>query len=633
MSGEQTRQDPAGHYPRPLLRRAEWTDLCGPWEFAYDDDQVGLAEAWYRDGGAFDRTITVPYPPESAASGVGETGFHPVVWYRRRLRLAPADLTDGRRALLHFGAVDYHATVWLDGQRLGDHEGGMTPFTVDVTDAVRHAGGGEHTLVVRVEDRPEDVTQPRGKQDWQVEPHAIWYHRTTGIWQPVWLEVVPAVHLTAVCWTPDLAAAEVRLEATVAGLRAGGADAATLRVRLRHGEEVLAEQATRVTDAETVLPLHLPALRHGQDRERLLWSPEQPTLVDAEVELVDEATGAVDRVASYVGLRSVGTADGRFLLNDRPYYLRLVLEQGYWPQSHLAAPDAAALRREVELIKELGFNGARVHQKVEDPRFLYWCDRLGLLVWGEMAGAYAFTQRAMARFTAEWTAVVRRDRGHPSVVTWVPFNESWGVQDIARDRAQRDFVRGVVHLTRAIDPTRPVVSNDGWEQTDADLWTVHDYAGTGEELRARYAVPGGVAAMLTAGRPGGRRVLLDGGPRGGRPDRPVVLSEFGGLSYRPARDEKWFGYSTVTGPEELADRLADLVGAVLDAPDLAGFCYTQLTDTEQETNGLLTADRRPKLPPERLRGVFGRPATALLTDALHQHQREVYAETAGEPAE
>ncbi|MGW9030237.1 glycoside hydrolase family 2 protein [Streptomyces sp. NPDC055722] len=613
-----------GHYPRPQLRRPRWTDLSGVWQFAFDDENRGVTARWQHDASAFDRTITVPYPPESPASGIRDTAHHPVVWYRRTLPLHPEEL-GGDRAMLRFGAVDYRATVWVDGTRVGDHEGGMTPFAFDITDAL-DPDTGEHTVVVRAEDLPGDAAQPRGKQDWQASPHVIWYHRTTGIWQPVWLETVPANHVSELCWTTVLERCAVRLEAGIHRAPHTGGTDLLLTVRLRLAGELLAEHTTLATDDQVDVDIPLPALRNGQDRDRLLWSPESPTLIDAEVQLESrDAEGTVrtiDHVASYLGLRTVGTGDGRFLLNERPYYPRMVLEQGYWPESHLAAPSSAALRREVELIKELGFNGARVHQKVEDPRFLYWCDRLGLLVWGEMAGAFAFGQEAVRRLTTEWMDVVRRDRGHPSVVTWVPFNESWGVQDIARSPAQHSFVESVVHLTRALDPSRPVISNDGWELPDSDFWTIHDYAATGDELRERYATAAAVDAMLTHGRPGGRRVVLDPDPADPRGQRPVMLTEFGGLSFRP-QGEEWFGYATVTSPAELLERLDGLTRAVTDSPELAGFCYTQLTDTEQETNGLLTADRTPKLPPEQLRRLFSRPSAAMPTEALEQHRRSL----------
>jgi beta-galactosidase/beta-glucuronidase len=613
-----------GHYPRPQLRRAQWTDLSGPWGFAHDDADEGRDAGWHHDPTPFDRTVTVPFPPESPASGIHDTAHHPVVWYRRTLPPA-ADAYSGRRALLHFGAVDYRASVWVDGTHVGDHEGGMTPFTFDVTAALK-AGADAHTIVVRAEDLGWDAAQPRGKQDWQDSPHVIWYHRTTGIWQPVWLEFVSDTHVRELCWTSDIAGASVRLEAVLRRPVTRADGQLVVRVALRLGAESLAEQSAVVTDDTVVMDIAVPALRNGQDRDRLLWSPQSPTLIDADLTLLtrdaDGVEHPVDEVASYLGIRTTGTADGRFLLNGRPYYLRMVLEQGYWPESHLAAPGPEALRREVELIKELGFNGARLHQKVEDPRFLHWCDRLGLLVWGEMAGAFAFGPEAVRRLTTEWMDVVRRDRGHPSVVTWVPFNESWGVQDIAGSPAQRAFVDGVVQLTRALDPSRPVISNDGWEMTDSDMWTVHDYASTGEELRSRYGSAAAVDAMLTHGRPGGRRVVLHPDPVDPRGGRPVLLTEFGGLSYRP-EGEEWFGYTTVTSPTELHSRLGELFRAVADSPELAGFCYTQLTDTEQETNGLLTAERRPKLPAEEIRRMVGRPSAAMPTEALDQHRREV----------
>ncbi|WP_158880548.1 glycoside hydrolase family 2 protein [Amycolatopsis anabasis] len=587
--------------PRPQLVRPGWIDLCGDWQFAFDDEDRGLAARWERDANAFDRTITVPYPPESPLSGVHAPEPHPVVWYRREF-IARGELS-GRRVLLHFGAVDYAATVWVNGVPVGGHEGGQAPFALDVTDALDPEAATQ-VLVVRAEDRPEDGSQLTGKQDWRPEPHDIWYHRTTGIWQPVWLEAVAEQHLTKLHWTPHLATASVTCEGELS--REPGATLA-IRVALRLGDELLAEQTVRVDRRRFRFDIAIPAARHGQDRARLLWSPEQPVLIDASVEVLTEQV-PVDAVHSYFGFREVGVADGRFLLNHVPYYLRMVLEQGYWPGSHLAAPDADALRREVELIKELGFNGVRVHQKTEDPRFLFWCDRLGLLVWGETASAYEFGPAAVHRLTRDWQEIVDRDRSHPSVVTWIPLNESWGVPDIAIAPEQAHFANALYHLTRALDPTRPVISNDGWEIAEADILGVHDYAPTGSSLRDRYGDADAVRHALGPGRPGGRRVLLGSG---GDLGRPVMLTEFGGLSYAPEAGEKWFGYATVADADELARRLEDLFSAVLESPVLAGFCYTQLTDTEQERNGLLTADRTPKVPVVRLRAILTRPAAAL----------------------
>jgi beta-galactosidase/beta-glucuronidase len=604
-------------HPRPQLVRPDWTDLCGDWGFAYDDDNVGLTERWQESDKPFDRAITVPYPPESARSGVHDPAYHPVVWYR--LETAVATPRAGERLLLHFGAVDYRATVWVDGLLVGRHEGGHTPFAFDVTDALNGtdgtagAEGDRHVLVVRAEDRPTDVTQPRGKQDWQPEPHAIWYHRTTGIWQPVWLEHVPATHVSDLQWTPEVDAGRVRVEVRLSTVPARPL---TVAVHLRLGDEVLAEQRFRVEDDHAVADIAIPALRNGQDEGRLLWSPEQPTLVQARVELHDGARGEdslVDGVDSYLGLRSADIGDGRFLLNGHPYYVRSVLEQGYWPESHLAAAGPDALRREVELAKELGFNAVRIHQKVEDPRFLYWCDRLGLLVWGEMANAYEFGPIAVERLTREWLDVVRRDRSHPCVVTWVPINESWGIQHASTQPAQRSLSESLYHLTKALDPSRPVLANDGWEHSGSDIVGVHDYAPRGDDLRERYADAAAVEHTMRAARPAMRPVLLAGFDPG---DRPVMLTEFGGVRYSLDPDDEGWGYSQSSTEQEFAERLAELVDAVLDSRALAGFCYTQLTDTEQEQNGLLTADRRPKIPVAQVREIIGRAARSMPLEAL-----------------
>ncbi|GAA2719584.1 glycoside hydrolase family 2 protein [Cellulomonas aerilata] len=596
-------------HPRPQLARERWWDLCGTWQFAFDDTDTGVAERWYRAdaaGAAFDREILVPFPPESRLSGVHERGYHPVVWYRRTF--AEPVRAAGERLLLHFGAVDYRADVWVNGQHVGRHEGGHTPFTADVTGALLD-DQVDQVVVVRAEDRPHDVTQPRGKQDWQLEPHAFWYHRTTGIWQPVWLEPVPARHVTAVHWVPDLARASVEVEVRLSRLPERPS---AVRIRLALGEELLADQTTALTDDVLHQTITIPAARNGLDRTRLTWSPESPVLIDAEVSVIEDGR-TVDTVGSYLGLRSVGFADGKFLLNGRPYFLRLVLEQGYWPASHLAAPSADALRREVELTKELGFNGVRIHQKVEDPRYLYWCDRLGLVVWSEMPSAYSFSTAAIERVTREWVDVVRRDRSHPCIVTWVPLNESWGVADLEHVAAQRHYVSALYHLTKALDPSRPAVGNDGWEHTDGDIWGVHDYGGSSTGLRERYGDAASMEHSLRQGRPYRRRVVLGDLTRAGR---PVVITEFGGLSFTPATGERWAGYATVGSAEELVERFGDLVGALLDSTEVAGFCYTQLTDTEQERNGLLTEDRRHKVDPARIRAVLNRPSRTVPAEEI-----------------
>ena len=591
-----TTQD--GSYPRPLMCRDQWTSLDGDWDFTHDDADRGLAARWYAlpQPDPFLRTITVPYPPESPASGIGDRGLHPVVWYRRRVSVDPPGdgVLPGGRTMIHFGAVDYRARVWLDGQLVAHHVGGQTPFTADVTDAVS-AGAGEHVLVVRAEDDPADLEQPRGKQDWRETPHGIWYERTTGIWQTVWMETVPADHVVDVAWEPDVLTGRVRGSIT---LFRNAARPLALDVRISLGDELLARHSVAVARKTTDVEVGLPALRNGQDRARLLWSPEHPVLLDVEVALRVEETGAiVDTVSSYVGLRTASVGGGCFQLNGQPYYVRAVLNQGYRPQTHLAARGAAELRAEVELTKAMGFNTVRVHQKAEDPGFLYWADRLGLMVWAETAAAYEFSPAAIELLVAEWTELVRRDRGHPAIVVWVPVNESWGVQDIAVSGAQQQYARALTSLTRALDPSRLVVSNEGWEHLDSDIVGLHDYTTDPDLLRTRYGRNRFVREMtLSAHGPAGRRPILAEAQLQAfhAGDAPLMITEFGGISMSNAK-EAW-GYGHVGSDSEYASVLLRLFEALRSSEEIAGFCYTQFMDTGQETNGLLFQDGTPKLP-------------------------------------
>ncbi|OMH26684.1 hypothetical protein BKD30_04655 [Tersicoccus phoenicis] len=630
--------EPARLHPRPQLTRKQWLDLDGDWEFRFDDEDRGLDAGWWRRDVPFDRIIRVPYPPESALSGVGEDG-HAIVWYRRTATLVAPP---GHRMLLHFAAVDHRADVWVNGVHVGAHEGGHVGFCLDVThalgghgdtadaggaDAAGGAGGAGQTIVVRVFDDPRSLEQPRGKQDWEPEPHVIWYRRTTGIWRQVWAEAVPSTHLASVRWTPGARPGEIALDARVAGQHGrvaqherdarvavehglnpraavpeGQADdpALTLEAVFRHDGQVLGSVAVGVVDGRARASLDLVDPRFTAEPHRLLWSPEHPTLIDVELTL-RHGDATLDRAGSYVGLRTVATEDGRFLLNGRPTRLRLVLEQAYWPQSHLAAPDDDALRREVELTKSFGFTGIRMHQTVADPRFLYWCDRLGLLVWADAPAAYRFSSLTLERTTGEWMEIVARDASHPCVVAWVAFNESWGVPDVATDESQRNAVRGLTGLIKALDPSRPVIGNDGWEWVAGDLIGVHDYTHDGAVLRSRYEDRTAVEATLRHGRPGGRRLLLSDADD--VRDLPVVLSEFGGVGFHTSTAD-WEGYGAVTDEDAFVARLRDLVGAVHDSTGLAGFCWTQLTDTLQEKNGLLDEHRRPKAALALLRAII-----------------------------
>jgi beta-galactosidase/beta-glucuronidase len=566
-------------YPRPQLVRQRWLSLDGSWQLSRVAEAAGLhrPEAW-------GEAIIVPFAPEAPLSGIGDEGYHRVLWYRRQFEV-PAEWS-GERVILHFGAVDRHASVWVNGELVAEHEGGFTPFAADITDSLR---SGSQELVVRAVDEPDDMAVPRGKQDWLPEPHGIWYPRTTGIWQSVWLEPVAGTRVERLRYTPDLGRFSITLEAEIAGPWEG----AELELSLSLTGRELAVDRVKVLAGTVRREISLPDPGIGNARAEFLWSPESPNLIDVRLRLT-RGDETLDEVESYTALREVAARDDRFLLNGRPYFLRLALDQGYWRDGLMTAPSATALRRDVELTKELGFNGVRKHQKIEDPRFLFWADRLGLLVWEELPSAYSFSPRALQRLAREWLEVIERDYSHPCIVAWVVFNESWGVPDLPGMAQQRDAVSSLYRLTKALDPTRPAVGNDGWEFVEGDLFTIHDYDAEPKALASRYESRTAIEAILESFRPMGRALFAEEGELG---DRPVILSEFGGIRF--SNEAEGWGYSEVGSSGELVERYGALVWAASGA-GLAGFCYTQLTDTFQEQNGLLTMERRPKAELELL---------------------------------
>jgi hypothetical protein len=571
-------------YPRPLLQRDGWTCLNGRWDFAIDPDQRWdtPAQVTWKAG------IVVPYSPETPASGIGNTGFYRRCWYRRTFQAPP--LGDGERLLLHFGAVDWAATVWVNGTLVVRHEGGYTPFWIDVTDAL--LSSGEQTVAVLADDDPADLGKPRGKQDWQLKPHSIWYPRTSGIWQTVWMEKVPPTWIDSLRWTPSLDRWEISFEAWL-----GGQPRERLRldVKLRAGSQVLADDTYTVVAGEVHRRIALSDPGIDDFRNELLWSPATPTLIQAQLQLWAERGELLDEVRSYTALRSIAIQGDRVVLNGRPYSLRMVLDQGYWPETGLTAPDDDALRRDVELAKAMGFNGVRKHQKIEDPRYLYWADQLGLLVWEEMPSAYRFTKLSIRRLTREWMAVLHRDYSHPCIIAWVPFNESWGVPNLPDSQAERHYVRALYHLTKTLDSIRPVVGNDGWESVATDVIGIHDYDSDPERIARRYHAEEYLPRLLKRERPGGRLLVLEEELHNGQ---PVMLTEFGGIA--ASKEPGTWGYSRAASGEELAQRYTELLAVVGALPLFSGFCYTQFADTYQEANGLLRADRTPKFPLEEI---------------------------------
>ena len=588
-------------YPRPQLQRACWYSLNGPWDFAFDPDGI------WRQGGEVDwgEQINVPFAPEAPASGIGHTGFFRACWYRKRWELP--ERMAGERWVLHFGAVDWSAAVWINGTCVGEHEGGYTPFSFDVTDFIV---GATCEIIVRAEDDPHDLTKPRGKQDWQLEPHSIWYPRTTGIWQTVWLEKVPSTRIGRITFTPNLARWEVGVQVWLEGDRR---DDLRLGIKLRTGGNVLAADTYQIINGEIHRGIALSDPGIDDSRNELLWSPNSPNLIDVQLELWGERGELVDEVRSYLGLRNAAVQGDRFLLNGRPYMLRMVLDQGYWPSGGLTAPDDQALKQDVLLAREMGFNGVRKHQKIEDPRYLYWADTLGLAVWEEMPSAYRFTPQSVERLSREWTAVIRRDYSHPCIISWVPINESWGVPNLPDNPHERHYVQALYHLTRTLDQTRPVVGNDGWESVATDIIGIHDYDDQPDRIAKRYRADEVLPRLFKRERPGGRLLVLEAHPHA---DFPLMLTEFGGIALARSERGIW-GYTMCRTPAEFESRYARILDVVRNLAVLAGFCYTQFADTYQEGNGLLYGDRTPKIPIGQIASATAGPASAR-SDGLEQ---------------
>lgn len=565
---------PRPEFPQPQFERKDWLNLNGPWQFAFDDGDVGLKEAWYDGKGRFDRTIVVPFVFESPKSGIGDPSFHPVVWYQRDVTLPQG--WSGRRVLLKFGAVDYHATVWVNGQQVGQHEGGSAPFGFDITDLLTT---GTNRIVVRAFDPPTDRFLPRGKQYWKPKSEGIFYTRTTGIWQTVWLEATGDSYLTHVRISPTMDGS-VRFDARV------GRPSTTVQT-LR---ATVSFDGTEVARGEAAVdgPRGTLGLRVADPRT---WNVGAGNLYDVRLELLRDGA-VVDTVHTYYGYREVSVDQAGLQINGRRTYLRMVLDQGYWPESLLTPPTDEAIQYDIKTAQAMGFNGARKHQKVEDPRFLYWADKLGYLVSSEAANAYLYDDQYVQRFTREWLEVMERDINHPSIVMWIPINESWGVPNL-RDPRQQAHLKANYHLTKSIDSTRLVIENDGWEHVDTtDLFGIHDYSRSGEEFLRRYRVLDDPKARIPDNA---RAALVPGFEYNGS---PIFLSEFGGIAYHlpgsPAPDGAW-GYSGVEKtPADALARLKGIYEAIRRTPRIIGVCYTQLTDVEQEINGLLTYDRKPK---------------------------------------
>jgi len=581
---------PRPEYPRPDLVRLEWLTLNGEWQFAFDDDDTGVQKGW-TSGHDYERRINVPFPYQAPLSGINLRQPHHVIWYRRLFSVPEGWY--GRRVKLNFGAVDFECCVYANGKLAGSHRGGNTPFSMDITPFLNLDNHNE--VVVRCFD-DERLSQPRGKQYWIKDSGGIWYTRSSGIWQTVWLE--PVAQVSAI----------ERLHINSWDI-SGHVQVDVLLDRHADNIHILADaffEGRAVATAQGG-PLHDNPSGTAQRTVRLqfqipsprLWTVDKPDLYDLKLTLLHDGN-RVESVESYFGIRSLRVEAGTVLMNGKAIYQRLILDQGYWPDGLITAPSDEELKADILRMKEMGFNGCRKHMKVEDPRFLYWADKLGYFVWGEMAACWEYSDQAAAFFTAEWQEAVIRDRSHPCVITWTPINESWGVTEnmISVQPEQIAFLCSLYYLTKALDPTRPVNGNDGWQNALTDLATVHDYTQTGSKLRKHFKTY--VSNPLVAVHfPPFLEQHLPGHPYR---RQPILCTEYGGIGL--AKEGEAWGYGNLAhNAEELLARFREVTWALQDVPEVVGYCYTQLSDVEQEQNGLYTYDRIPKLDPAKVREI------------------------------
>lgn len=575
-------------YPRPQFVRKEWKSLNGEWDFLFDDNNEGEMKRYFLNFPKGQK-ISVPFTYETKLSGIADESVHYVVWYNKKFDILREQLQD-KKIILNFEGSDYKTKVWINGVYIGQNVGAYSRFCFDIEKYVKD---GVNDITVKVEDSLSK-NQPRGKQRYKKESWKCRYVQTTGIWKTVWLEWVPKNYLKSVKVTPKRNRVQLEFESNLSEI-----DIEKYRyyigVEISFNGNLMNDKREFVTNDYQKFEMSI--VKDGISHIVQEWSTSNPNLYDITYRLYCEDK-VIDTVYSYFGVREISIKGDRVYLNDEPLYLKLILDQGYWKESHLTPPSEESLIYDIESALLFGYNGIRKHQKIEDERFLYWCDVKGVLVWSEMANCYDFNDISLKSFTEEWLKIVRQNYNHPSIITWVPINESWGVPEVSKCEEQQNFINGLYYLTKAIDSTRPVISNDGWEHTMSDIITVHDYKQDEVLLYDEY-VDDDLKVLNNLVEYNGNHRLFANGYR--YEGQPVIMSEYGGIAIS---SESGWGYGKqVRDEKELEDRLRKLTKAIKRIPYISGYCYTQLTDVQQEVNGLMDEERNYKVQPDILKKI------------------------------
>lgn len=584
-------------YPRPQFVRNNWENLNGAWDFGFDDANVGEKEKWYQEFKG-DKKIQVPFTYETKLSGIEDENRHDFIWYHRTITVDGAKM-EKNRYILHFEGSDFITKVWVNGAYAGSRRGGYARISFDITELVCD---GENQLTVKVEDS-YDPQQPRGKQRWVEKNFGCWYVQTTGIWKTVWSEYVPNISLASVKMTPDLENAALKLEYEVDAAQEVLNEDLVITAAISFQGIPITSQSIMANQKhiETTMNVaYCGGIGQGWGLEWGVrtWAPSQPDLYDIDF-TVTYKNEVQDTIGSYFAMREIRIDGPNILLNGHPLYQRLILDQGYWKDSHLTPPSEEALIEDIDKIHALGYNGLRKHQKIEDERFLYWCDVKGMLVWSEMAAAYQYTDYAVEEFTKEWMQIVRQNYNHPCIITWTPFNESWGVSKIETRQVEQHFTEAIYYLTKSFDTMRPVIVNDGWEHTVSDIITLHDYEEVGEILYKRYTEYREKILTTEVYHSSAKSAFANGYEYKGQ---PIIISEYGGIAFD--NDDSGWGYGNkVNTKEDFIRRFDDITTAVKKIPYCCGFCYTQVSDVQQEINGLMDMERNFKVEPEIIKEI------------------------------
>lgn len=574
-------------YPRPDFKGESFYSLNGQWDFDFDDSNVGLKQHWFLNH-TYSKKIEVPFCFQSELSGIHDTSFHDYMWYHRTF--TKPEMKEDERLLIHFEGVDYLAVAYINGLKADSHIGSNGGFTIDATDYLKD---DENDLVVYCYDPSTDRSIPRGKQDWEEKSHAIFYTRTSGIYKSVWMEVVNEKRISSHYLTTTLDKYTLRFDVKLT------TDEGSLTFVITNDND-RKEYTFNVDKKKKQYVISLP---DDFVNERI-WSVEHPFLFDLKLILKDKDGKTVHTISSYFGFREVGTKDGYVTVNQAPVYLKLVLNQGYYPGGLLTAKSVEDMENDIKMMKEMGFNGCRIHQKAEDPYFLYLCDKMGFYLFQECASNYGYDKDSPRRLLNEWIDIVKNNYNHPSIIGYTPLNESWGVEGIPYDKEIQSFALSLYDLIHSLDSTRLVISNDGWEQCKTDLITVHNYCHgkEGDEIAYLAFKKALKTRKNICNYDNIRRFILNPGYED--EGQPIILSEFGGIAFnKDTGDGKAWGYTTCNDEKDYVRELTRIYKAIEESECIVGICYTQLTDVEQEVNGLLTFDRRYKVDPKEIRAL------------------------------